>query len=158
MKPIKSIMVLVVSIGCWLPGVAVRAEAPTPKGGCWSREVAMRPTDDPKAITTVKGRVVAIERNNEDRPLAAKNVVTWARVRSNTGEEKTIYLGSDLSLRQQHLKLKVSDVVEVRGVQTAPSRQSPTIIANTVKKSDRVWKIDNLADKPTGVKWCKYNG
>ena len=47
MKPIKSIMVLVVSIGCWLPGVAVRAEAPTPKGGCWSREVAMRPTDDP---------------------------------------------------------------------------------------------------------------
>jgi hypothetical protein len=156
MKRIKIAMLLFVSIASWLP-IAVRAEAPTPKNGCWSREIATRPSSDPQTVTTVIGKVIAIERNNKDRSLAAKEVVTWARLKTQTGQ-KTIYLGSDRSLKQQGLNLRVRDVIEVRGVQTYKSKQLPTIIASTVKKSDRVWKIDNIAAKPTGVQWCRYNG
>ena len=151
---IKIAMLLVVSIS-WLP-IAVRAEAPTPKNGCWSREVATRPTET-QTIATAKGRVTGIERNDRDRTLAAKEVVTWVRLKTPTGQ-KTVYLGSDRSLKQQGLEIKVRDVIEVQGVQTYKSKQLPTIIAGTVKKSDRVWKIANIGTKPTGVQWCRSNG
>ena len=156
MNRMKIAMLLVASIGWWLP-VAVRAEAPTPRGGCWSREIASRPSVDPRTITTAKGRAIAIERNNKDRSLAAKEIVTWVRLKTPTGQ-KTVYLGSQRSLRQQGLNIKVGDVIEVQGVQTYKSKQLPTIIASTVKRSDRVWKIDNIATKPTRVEGCKYNG
>jgi hypothetical protein len=154
---IKIAILLVASIGWWLP-VAVRAEAPLPKGGgCWSREVAARPSVDPQTIATAKGRVIAIDRNNKDHSLAAKEVVTWVRLKTPTGQ-KSVYLGSQRSLRQQGLNIKVQDVIEVRGIQTYKSKPLPTIVASTVKKSDRVWKIDNIADKPAGVQRCRYNG
>jgi hypothetical protein len=155
MNKIKIPMLLVVSIGWWLP-IDVRAEAPTPKAGCWSREIATRPTVA-QTLTTAKGRVTAIERNDRDRKLAAKEIATWVRIKTKTGQ-KTVYLGSDRSLKQQGLNIKVRDVIEVQGVQTYKSKQLPTIIAGTVKRSDRVWKIDNIADKPVGVQWCRYNG
>ena len=155
MNRIKISMLLVMSIGWWLP-IAVRAEAPAPKAGCWSRELATRPTEA-QTLTTAKGRVTAIERNNKDRKLAAKEVVTWVRLKTPTGQ-KTIYLGLDRSLKQQGLNIRVSDVIQVEGVQTYKSKQSSTIIASTITKSDRVWKIDNIADKPAGVQWCRYNG
>jgi hypothetical protein len=156
MNGMKIAILLVASIGWWWP-VAVRAEAPMPKGGCWSREIATRPSVDPQTIATAKGRVIAIDRNNKDRSLAAKEVVTWVRLKTPTGQ-KSVYLGSQRSLRQQGLNIKVRDIIEVQGIQTYKSKQLPTIIASTVKKSDRVWKIDNIADKPAGVQWCRYNG
>ncbi len=156
MNKIKIVMLVVASIGWWLPVVA-HAEAPMPKGGCWSREVAVRPSADPQTLATAKGRAIAIDRNNKYRSLAAKEVVTWVRLKTPTGQ-KSVYLGSQRSLRQQGLNIKVGDVIEVSGVQTYKSKQLPTIIATTVKKSDRVWKIDNVADKPAGVQWCRSNG
>jgi hypothetical protein len=155
MNQIKIVMFLVLSIG-WLP-TAVRAEAPTPKGGCSSREVATRPLIAPRSVN-VKGRVVAIERNNEERQIAARSVVKWVRLKTTTGEEKNVYLGSARALKQQGLNINVSDVLEVQGVQTNKSKQLPTIIASSIEKSDRVWKIANIADKPTGVQWCRFNG
>ena len=42
MRKIGIAILLVGSIGCWFPA-AVRAQAPTTKkGGCWSREIAVR--------------------------------------------------------------------------------------------------------------------
>jgi hypothetical protein len=157
MKRIKMAMLLLVSIGCWLP-MEARAEAPTPKGGCWSRDVAVRPMPNAQTIATTAGRVISVENNNKDRSLAAKEVITWVRLKTPTGEEKTVYLGSNRALRQQRIALKVNDVVEVRGIQTSQSRQPPTIIANTIKKGDRVWKLDNPTEKPIGAQWCKHNG
>jgi hypothetical protein len=155
MQQIKIAVLVLCSIGCGLP-LAVRAEAPTPKSGCWSTEVAIRPST-PQAVTTATGRVMAIERSNKDRSLAAKEVVTWVRLKTPTGQ-KTVYLGSDRSLQQQGLKLKVRDTIEVQGVQTYKSKKLPTIIANTVKKSDRVWRIENIATKPTSGERCRSNG
>ncbi len=157
MNRIKIAMLLLVSIGCWLP-TGASAEAPAPKGGCWSRDIAVRPMPDAQTIATTAGRVTSIENNNKDRSLAAKEVITWVRLKTPTGEEKTVYLGSNRALKQQRIALKVNDVVKVRGIQTAEARQLPTIIANTIEKGDRIWKLDNPTAKPIGAQWCKYKG
>ena len=157
MKRIKMAMLLLVSVGCWLP-TGVRAEAPAPKGGCWSRDVAVRPMPNAQTISITAGKVTSIENNNKDRSLAAKEVITWVRLKTPTGEEKTAYLGSSRALKQQRIALKVNDAIEVRGTQTTKAQQSPTIIARTIKKGDRVWKLDNPAEKPIGAQWCRHNG
>jgi hypothetical protein len=157
MKQITMAALLLVSIG-WFNPAQVRAEAPKPKGGCWSRDVAMRPISDPQAITTIKGQVIAIEHNDKNQQIAAKELVTWVRIKTADGTQKSIYLGSDLHLSQDRLQLKVSDNLEIQGTQTTNPKQLPTIVATTIKKGSRVWKINNVSSKPTTAKWCQHNG
>jgi hypothetical protein len=157
MKRITMAMLLFVSICCLLPA-QVRAEAPKPKGGCWSKDVAMLPIESPQAMITVKGRVIAIESNSKNQQIAAKEIVIWARIKTDNGSIKSIYLGSNQSLNEQHLQVQVRDILEVQGVQTIKPKQLPIIVASTVKKGDRVWKINNVSDKPIAAKWCKHNG
>jgi hypothetical protein len=164
MTRIKLAIVLVVSNVC-LSAIAsgglfserARAEAPIPKSGCWSREIAIAPTAEAQVKITIQGRVVAIERNDKDRSIAAKDVVTWISVITTSGEEKSVYLGSDRSLRQQYLRIKERDVLEIQGVQM-PKAKKPTLVATSIKKGDRIWKIANFTDKPIGAKSCRYNG
>lgn len=157
MKHITMAALLLVSIG-WFSPAQVRAEAPKPRGGCWSRDVAMRPISDPQVITTTKGQVIAIDRNDKNEPIAAKEVVTWVRIKTADGTQKSIYLGSDRYLNQQQIQLKVSDNLEIKGTQTTNPKQLPTIVASTIKKGTRVWKINQIATKPTTTKWCQHNG
>jgi hypothetical protein len=158
MKQITMAALLLVSIG-WFNPAQVRAEAPKPTGGCWSRDVAMRPAADPQAMTTIKGQVVAIDRNDKNEQIAAKEVVTWVRIKTADGNQQSIYLGSDRYLNQQRLKLKVADTLEIQGTQTTnPKQLLPTIVANTIKKGSRVWKINTISSKPTTAKWCQHNG
>ena len=157
MKQITIAALLLVSIG-WFHPAGVRAEAPKPRGGCWSRDVAMRPSVDPQVMTTIQGRVIAIDRNDKDEPIAAKEVVTWVRIKTADGSQKSIYLGSDRYLSQQQIQLKVSDNLEIKGTQTTNPKQLPTIVASTIKKGTRTWKINQIATKPTTAKWCQHNG
>jgi hypothetical protein len=156
MKLIATAIWSIAAIGCLVP-TAIRAEAPTPRNGCLSREIATRPSVDPQTITTIQGRVVGIEYNYKNQPIAAKEIATWARVRTTNGERELIYLGANRALKQQALKVKVGDVLEVQGVQM-PKAKQPTIVANTVKRGERVWKIANFTDKPVGAKLCRYTG
>ena len=156
MKRIKIAILLVASIGCLVP-TQVKAEAPTPKRGCWSREIVMRPIDNPQTMTTTKGRVIAIE-HGKNQQLIVKELATWLRVKTETGEEKSIYLGSSQYLKQQRLQIKLRDLVEIQGIQMPKSKTLSTIVASTVKKGDRVWKIDNFINKPTVAKSCRYSG
>jgi hypothetical protein len=156
MKQIGIVMLLVSAIGCWLPA-EVRAEAPMPKNGCLSREIAIAPIADRLPTVTISGRVVGIEHNDRDRSIAAKEVVTWVRVKTTTGEVKSIYLGADRSLDQQHIGIKIGDILEIQGVQMLKAKQQ-TIVANTIRRGDRTWKIANFTDKPVGVRSCQYNG
>jgi hypothetical protein len=157
MKRITMAMLLLVSIGCLLP-TQVRAEAPKPRGGCWSKDVAMLPIESPQAMITVKGRVIAIDSNNKIRAIAAKEIVIWARIKTANGSIKSIYLGSNQYLKQEHLQIQVGDTLEIQGVQTIKPKQLPTIVASTVKKGEQVWKINNVSVKPIAAKWCKHNG
>jgi hypothetical protein len=143
------------ALGCWSPDL-VRAEAPTPRSGCWSREIVMRPLTDPQATTTIQGRIIAIE-HGQNQQVAKKEMATWVRIQTPSGEQKLIYLGSDRSLKQRNLKLQVSDSVEIQGVPMPKAKQT-TIVANTVKKGDRVWKINNFTNKQIGAKSCRFNG
>jgi hypothetical protein len=143
-------------IGSLIP-TELRAEAPTPRNGCLSREIAARPSVDPQTVTTIQGRVIGIEHNYKNQPIAAKEIVTWVRVRTANGQQKLIYLGAARALKQQDLKVNVRDVVEVQGFQM-PKAQQPTIVASSFKKGDRVWKIANFTDKPVGGKLCRYTG
>ena len=144
-----------IALGCWFPGL-VSAEAPTPKTGCWSREIVMRPIVDPQANTTIQGRIVAIE-HGPNQQVAKKEVATWAKLLTPTGEQKSIYLGSNRSLSQHNLKLKVNDSIEIQGV-PMPKANQPTIVANTVKKGDRVWKINSFTNKQVAVRSCRFTG
>jgi hypothetical protein len=157
MKLITMTILLLCAIGC-LPVDRVRAEAPKPKGGCWSSEIAMRSSDELPAMTTIKGRVITIEHNDKERQLAAKELVTWVRIKTDTGADQSIYLGSDRYLQQQRLRLKVQDVVEVTGNQVIQPKQLPTIVASTIKKGDRTWKFEKIGTKPTAVALCRHSG
>jgi hypothetical protein len=157
MNKIIMTIALLSSIG-WLFPHQVSAEAPKPRGGCWSRTIASRPIDNSQPITTISGRVMAIEYNNQNQPIAAKEIATWLKLRTPTGEEKSIYLGLNQHLQQQRIKIKTGDIVEVQGVQVPKIKSLSTIVASRIKKGDQVWKIETVSDKPTDVKWCRYSG
>lgn len=157
MNKIIMTIALLSSIG-WLFPHQVSAEAPKPRGGCWSKTIASRPLDNSQPIATVSGRVVAIEYNNQNQPIAAKEIATWLKLRTSIGEEKSIYLGLNQYLQQQRIKIKTGDIVEVQGIQVPKAKSLPTIVASRIKKGDRVWKIETVSDKPTDVKWCRYSG
>lgn len=163
MKRIEMAMILVASssllsaiaFGSWLPA-QVRAEAPTPRSGCWSREIVMRPLTDAQMSSTIQGRIIAIE-HGQNQHVAKKEMATWLRLQTPSGEQKLIYLGANRSLSQRNLKLKVNDSIEIQGVRMLNAKQ-PTIVANTVKKGDRVWKINNFINKRIGANSCKFTG
>jgi hypothetical protein len=157
MKHITMAALLLISIG-WFDPNPVRAEAPKPRGGCWSSDIAMRPTADPQAMTTIKGQVIAIDRNDKNEQIAAKELVTWVRIKTADGSQKSAYLGSDRYLNQQRLQLKLSDTIEIQGTQTTNPKQLPTIVVTTIKKGTRVWKINQISSKPATAKWCQHNG
>jgi hypothetical protein len=157
MKRIMMTMLLLCAIGCAQID-PVRAEAPKPTGGCWSKNLAMRSSDELPAMTTIKGRVIAIDHNDKDRQIAAKELVTWVRIKTDTGADQSIYLGADRYLKQQRLRLKVQDVLEITGVQVIKPKQQPMIVANTIKKGNRTWKVEQIAAKPTAVAWCQHSG
>lgn len=163
MKDIKTAIVSIASTGLLYVGMGgsfaapARAEAPQPtRSGCWSREIVMRPMQDPQTTTKIAGRVVAIEQNNSPW-LAPKEIATWARVKTTTGEQKSIYLGSSRLLKQQNLKLSVRDNVTIQGL-PMPNAKQPTIVANTIVKGNRTWNIDNYIDLQREAKSCKYTG
>jgi hypothetical protein len=158
MKKVAATMLVFIAVGCFNLE-RVRAEAPKPKGGCWSRNIAMRSIEDLQPKTAVKGRVIAIEYNNRDRqPLAKKEIVVWVRVKTANGSIQSIYLGSHQDLVRQNLRIKVGDIIKVQGVQTIKPKQLPTIVASTIEQGDRVWKINNVTAKPIEAQWCQHNG
>lgn len=162
MKRIKMAIVLAASNGLLWTAIGgwnldrVRAEAPTPRGGCWSREIVMRPLTEPQANATIQGRILAIE-HGQNQQVATKEMATWVRLQTASGEQKLIYLGSNRSLSQRNLKLNVSDSIEIQGV-PMPKAKEPTIVANTVKKGDRVWKINSFTNKQIAARSCKFTG
>jgi hypothetical protein len=129
MNRIITTILLIGSIGCGSLE-RVLAEAPKPKGGCWSRDIVMRPTADPVAMMTIKGRVIAIEYNNKNQQIAAKELVTWVRIKTANGSTQSIYLGLNQYLKQKQLQLQIGDVLEVQGLQTI--KQHRPVIATRV--------------------------
>ena len=152
MKQINLTMIFIVAIAALVP-VGVRAEAPMVPSACSSRNIVMRPIDPPQ-LTTVKGRVVSMEYGKQQR-VAVKNMVMWLQLKTATGEQVPVYVGSSWYLDKKHLQVRVGDLLEIQGVKTAGSSpQSAMTIASTIKKGDRVWKA-KIPNKPNVAKSCQ---
>jgi hypothetical protein len=82
-------------------------------------------------------------------------MVMWLQLKTATGEQVPVYLGSTWYLDNKHLQVKVGDLLEIQGVKTAGSSpQSAMTIASTIKKGDRVWKA-KIPNKPNVAKSCQ---
>lgn len=152
MKRISWVTLFIALIGVLFPAL-VHAEAPITPGGCASKNIAIRPIEQ-QQVTTVQGRVARIEYGKQQQ-IAAKNMVMWLRLKTANGEEVPVYLGSTWHLHQQHLRVRVGDLLEIQGVKTPGANlQSAMTIANTIKKGDRVWKV-SIPNKPNVAKSCQ---
>ncbi len=150
MKIIATTMTLVALAVMVLPTVAI-AEAPMPRSRCWSKDIAMRPINDPQLRVSTAGRVVAVDATNLKQPA----IGTQLRLRTDDGKETNISLDPSLSPRPQPKSIRIGDRLEITGAKITSLKQPTRIIATTVKKGDRVWQVREPSGKPTGAKWCK---
>jgi hypothetical protein len=153
MKRISLATVFIALISTLVP-TQVRAEAPIIRNnnGCQSGNIAVRPIEDARVITKVTGRVVAIEYNKQPG-VAAKNMVMWLRLKTATGEEVPIYLGSSWYLNQKHFQIQPQDLLTIQVTKPVGAKKTMTI-ASTIEKGDRVWTA-SIPNKPTPPKSCK---
>ncbi len=150
MKIIATTIALVALAVTVLPTLAM-AEAPVPRNRCWSKDIAMRPINDPQLRVSTAGRVVAIDHSNRKQPA----IGTQLRLRADDGKETNISLEPSLSPRPQPKSIRIGDRLEIQGAKITSLKQPTRIIATTVKKGDRVWQVREPSGKPTGAKWCK---
>jgi hypothetical protein len=150
MQIIATTITLVALAATVLPTLA-RAEDPVPSNRCWSKDIAMRPINDPQLRVSTAGRVVAIEATNHQQPA----IGTQLRLRTDDGKETNISLEPSLSPRPQPKSIRIGDRLEIQGAKITTLKQPTRIVATTVKKGDRVWQVRNPTGKPAGAKWCK---
>jgi hypothetical protein len=155
MKIISKTMTLVALATIVLPTLmlpsSVMAEAPVPRNRCWSKDIAMRPINDPQLRVSTAGRVVAIDAINRQQPA----IGTQLRLRTDDGKETNVSLEPSLSPRPQPKSIRIGDRLEIQGAKITSLKQPTTIVATTVKKGDRVWQVRDPGGKPAGAKWCK---
>jgi hypothetical protein len=133
-----------------LPSSAM-AEAPVPRNRCWSKDIAMRPINDPQLRVSTAGRVVAIDATNRQQPA----IGTQIRLRTDDGNETNISLEPSLSPRPQPKSIRIGDRLEIQGAKITSLKQQTRIVATTVKKGDMVWQVREPSGKPPWAKWCK---
>jgi hypothetical protein len=150
MKIIATTIALVALAATVLPALAM-AEAPVPRNRCWSKDIALRPINDPQLRVSTAGRVVAVDATNRQQPA----IGTQLRLRTDDGKETNISLEPSLSPRPQPKSIRIGDRLEIQGAKITSLKQPTRIIATTVKKGDRVWQVPQPSGKPAGAKWCK---
>jgi hypothetical protein len=133
------------------------AEAPTQKGGCWSRDVAMRPMYDPQKNVSVMGRAISIESGVLQRS-SATDIGSRLRLKLANNQEIAVYLAPSWYLDRERIQIKAGDRVEIRGAKLNQGRQPMVVVAATIKKGDQTWAIRDPKGKPMWVKWCKPVG
>jgi hypothetical protein len=147
MKIIGQATLVVALIVALFPAIA-KAEAPMPKGRCWSRDIAMRPINDPQLRVTIAGKVIAIKRQPTE-------IGTQLRLKTDDGKELNVTLEPSLYPHVEQKSIRVGDRLEIQGAKITSLKQPTKIVATTVKKGDRIWAVRELNGKPTWAKWCK---
>jgi hypothetical protein len=147
MKIIGQATLVVALIVALFPAIA-KAEAPMPKGRCWSRDIAMRPINDPQLRVTIAGKVIAIKRQPTE-------IGTQLRLKTDDGKELNVTLEPSLYPHVEPKSIRVGDRLEIQGAKITSLKQPTKIIATTVKKGDRIWAVREPNGKPTWAKWCK---
>jgi len=92
---------------------------------------------DAKTVATMKGEVVSV-----DKYIPGRGGTSYGlRLNLKTGQETIpVVLGPVWYIEEQHIAFNVNDKVEVKGSKMSIQGQ-PTLIAQEVKKGDKVLKL-----------------
>ncbi|HEX9051997.1 MAG TPA: hypothetical protein VF841_15815 [Anaeromyxobacter sp.] len=96
---------------------------------------------DPKAVTTIQGQVVDVQRTARGRHQGVHLTVAMG------SENLAVLLGPDFYVDAQPLKLAKGDQVEVKGARTTFGGQ-PVIIAQEVRRGDQVLALRDADGVP----------
>jgi hypothetical protein len=103
---------------------------------------------DPKAMETISGEVISIDRITPNKGMAAgihMNVKT-------DKETISVHLGPSWYLENQDVKIEPKDRVEVKGAKTTFAGK-PAIIAAEVKKGDDTLRLRDESGFPVWAAW-----
>jgi hypothetical protein len=103
---------------------------------------------DAKAVETVKGEVVKIDRITPMRGMAAGMHI----VLKTEKEEISVHLGPEWFVLNQDVKIAPGDALEVKGAR-ATFQGKPALIAAEVRKGADVLKLRDDAGVPVWAGW-----
>ena len=98
---------------------------------------------DPKAVETVTGEVVKVDRIT---PMRGMSGGVHLVVKTDKGDV-SVHLGPQWYLENQDVKIEPKDKVEIKGSRVTMQGQ-PVLIAAEVKKGDEVLKLRDDAGDP----------
>ncbi|HEX5607453.1 MAG TPA: DNA-binding protein [Candidatus Binatia bacterium] len=116
--------------------------------GGWGPGTPYNRMYDPKAMETISGEVISIDRITPNKGMAAgihMNVKT-------DKETISVHLGPSWYLENQDVKIEPKDTVEVKGAKTTFAGK-PAIIAAEVKKGDETLKLRDESGFPVWAGW-----
>src|SRR5678816_1508793 len=146
-------LVVAIAAGAFLLG-AITSFAQPRQGmmwrgsGGWGPGAPYNRMYDPKAMETISGEVISIDRITPNRGMTAgihMNVKT-------DKETISVHLGPSWYLENQDVKIEPKDKVEVKGAKTTFAGK-PAIIAAEVKKGDETLKLRDESGFPVWSGW-----
>jgi hypothetical protein len=103
---------------------------------------------DPKAVETISGEIVKVERGTPMRGMSAGVHL----VLKTDKEQISVHLGPQWYLENQDVKIEPKDRVEITGSRVTV-QGTPAIIAAEVKKGDQTLKLRDEAGVPVWSGW-----
>ena len=116
--------------------------------GGWGPGTPYNRMYDPKAMETISGEVISI-----DRITPNKGMTAGIHMNVKTDQETiSVHLGPSWYLENQDVKIEPKDTVEVKGAKTTFAGK-PAIIAAEVKKGDETLKLRDESGFPVWAGW-----
>jgi len=116
--------------------------------GGWGPGTPYNRMYDPKAMETVSGEVISVDRITPNKGMAGGVHMT---VKTDS-ETISVHLGPVWFLENQDVKIAAKDKVEVKGSKISFAGK-PAIIAAEVKKGDEVLKLRDADGFPMWTAW-----
>jgi len=116
--------------------------------GGWGPGTPYNRMYDPKAVETISGEVISI-----DRITPNKGMTAGIRMNVKTDKETvSVHLGPSWYLENQDVKIEPRDKVEVKGAR-ATFAGKPALIAAELKKGEEVLKLRDEGGFPVWSGW-----
>ncbi|HEU5322555.1 MAG TPA: DNA-binding protein [Methylomirabilota bacterium] len=148
----RKLMVSLVALAAVVGVMAsVAAAQPGPKwrgSGGWGPDGQYGRMFDAKAMETITGEIVKVDRVTPMRGMGAGVLVV---VKTDKGEVP-VHLGPAWFIENQDVKLAPKDTIEVKGAR-ATFQGKPALIAAEVKKGEQTLRLRNESGVPVWAGW-----
>ncbi len=150
MKTIGSITAVIAALALALAPQASAQGGPKWRGsGGWGPESPYARLYDPKAVETISGEVVKVDRI---APMRGMSTGVHLVLKTDKEQEVSVHLGPLWYLENQDVKIEPKDRVEITGSRVT-MQGKPAIIAAQVKKGDQTLKLRDEAGVPVWSGW-----